>query len=207
MAKSHASAGRLDELVRRLRNDIKFGSFSHGEWLKLIDLQQRYGATQFDIRRALVELKSQRLVDHRPNHGFRVATPNPVEREQLYFVRTAIERSAAALVVERAGADDLAALERLATDFDGTVDSAGRQLQAAANAAFHDYFFAITGNPVLVETVQSLRERSHFGTTGRWRSEHGLRASGAEHRQMVDAIARRDADALEQIIVRHIAAF
>lgn len=207
MAKSHESAERLDELIRRIRNDIKFGSFSHGEWLKLIDLQQRYGATQFDIRKALGELKSQRLVEHRANQGFRVATPDPVERDQLYFVRTAIERSAAALVVERASAEDLLALERLATAFDRSVDSEGRQHQAATNAAFHDYFFAITGNPVLVDTVQSLRERSHFGTTGRWRSGPGLRASGAEHRLMIEAIGRRDTDALDRIIVGHIAAF
>ena len=207
MAKSHAAAERLEALVRRLRNDIKFGSFSHGEWLKLIDLQQRYDASQFDIRKCLAELKTQRLVEHRANHGFRVATPDPMQRDQLYFVRTAIERSAARLIVERASADDIARLGRLAAAFDRTVESAGRQHQAAANTAFHDHFFAITGNPVLVETVQALRERSHFGTSGRWRSTDGLRGSGAEHHEMVAAIGRRDADGLDQLIVRHIAAF
>src|SRR5690606_27642620 len=110
-------------------------------------------------------------------------------------------------VVERATPADIETLERLAAEFDRTIDSAGRQLQAAANAALHDHLFAITGNPVLVETIQSLRERSHFGTTGRWRTEAGLRASGAEHHEIIDAIRRRDAAALEQIIVRHIAAF
>ena len=207
MPKSHAAAERLDGLVRRIRNDIKFGSFSHGEWLKLIELQQRYGATQFDIRKALGELKTQRLVEHRANHGFRVATQDPVQRDQLYFVRTAIERSAAALVVERASADDIAILERLAIAFDHSVESAGRQPQAATNAAFHDHFFAIAGNPILVETVQSLRERSHFGTTGRWRTTEGLRASGAEHHAMIAAIARRDTARLDRLIVDHIAAF
>ncbi len=207
MPKSHAAAERLDGLVRRIRNDIKFGSFSHGEWLKLIELQQRYGATQFDIRKALGELKTQRLVEHRANHGFRVATQDPVQRDQLYFVRTAIERSAAALVVERASADDIAILEQLAIAFDRCVESAGRQPQASANGAFHDHFFAIAGNPILVETVQSLRERSHFGTTGRWRTTEGLRASGAEHHAMIAAIAQRDTARLDRLIVDHIAAF
>lgn len=207
MAKSHAAAARLEALVRRLRNDIKFGSFRHGEWLKLIDLQQRYGATQFDIRKCLAELKAQRLVEHRVNHGFRVSTPDPVERDQLYFVRTAIERSAAGLVVERATEDDVQTLAMLATAFDRSVEEEGRQHQAGANAAFHDRFFAITGNPVLVETVQSLRERSHFGTTGRWRTAAGLRASGTEHHEMVAAIRRRDTATLDRLIVHHIAAF
>lgn len=207
MAKSHAAAERLEGLVRRLRNDIKFGSFSHGEWLKLIDLQQRYGATQFDIRKCLAELKTQRLVEHRVNHGFRVATPDPGQREQLYFVRTAIERSAAGLVVERATDEDIAALSALAAAFDRSVEEEGRQHQAATNAAFHDRFFAIAGNPVLAETVQSLRERSHFGTSGRWRTTPGLRASGAEHHAMIDAIQARDAATLDRLIVHHIAAF
>lgn len=60
---------------------------------------------------------------------------------------------------------------------------------------------------MLVETVQSLRERSHFGTSGRWRSTEGLRGSGAEHHEMVTAIGQRDADGLDRLIVRHIAAF
>ncbi|MCC7272008.1 MAG: GntR family transcriptional regulator [Alphaproteobacteria bacterium] len=207
MAKSHASAGRLAALVGRVRNDIKFGGFEPGAWLKLIDLQRRYAATQFEIRQVLAELRGQRLVEHRANHGFRVAVQDMVERDRLYFVRAVLERSAGPLVVANAGAADVAALERLADAFDRTVGSDGRHRQAAANGAFHDRFFAIAGNPVLVETIQGLRERSHFGTTGRWRTEEGLKASGAEHHAMVDAIRRRDVESLDRIVAGHIAAF
>ncbi|MGE0714846.1 MAG: GntR family transcriptional regulator [Alphaproteobacteria bacterium] len=207
MPKLATSGTRLAQVTERIRSDVLFGAFEPGAWLKLIDLQERYGATQFEVRQALAALRAQRLVEHRVNHGFRVAVPDAVERDQLYFVRTALERSAAPLVVANAGDDDVVALQALAADFDRSVASEGRQRQAAANSAFHDRFFAISGNPVLVETIETMRERSHFATTGRWRTEAGLRASGAEHHAMIEAIRLRDAAMLDRIVVAHIAAF
>lgn len=207
MTKSSSSAARVAELFRRMRNDIKFGAYQFGQWLKLIELQQRYEATQFEIRKVLTRLEAERLVEHKANSGYRVATPDPAERGQMRYVRMVLERSTAALVAARATEADIAELTALAEAFDATIGLDGRQEQAAANIAFHGRLYAIAGNAVLSGLIQELRDRSHYGTTGRWRGPEGLRASGTEHFEMIEAIRRRDPLELERLIVRHIESF
>ncbi len=207
MTKSSSSAARVAELFRQMRNDIKFGAYQFGQWLKLIELQQRYAATQFEIRKVLTRLEADRLVEHKANAGYRVATPDPAERSQMRYVRTILERSTAAMIAARATEADIAELTRLAQAFEDTIGLEGRQDQAAANMAFHAKLYDIAENAVLSGLIQELRDRSHYGTTGRWRGPEGLHASGAEHFEMIEAIRRRDPLELERLIVRHIESF
>jgi DNA-binding GntR family transcriptional regulator len=207
MTKSNESAARLDRLVRAIRNDIIFGVYDPGARLKLAELQERYGATLSEARRALAELKSGQLVEHVVNSGYRVATPDETRRAQMRFVRTVLERSAAPFIVARATAKDLAALRELAERFDRSTGLQGRQEQAAANHDFHERLYATTGNAVLCEAIKDLRSRSHFGTTGRWRTVEGLKASSSDHFRMIEAIEDRDPVRLERVIVDHIEGF
>ena len=207
MTKSSSSTARIAQLVQQMRDDIRFGAFTFGQWLKLVELQERYGAKQFEMRKVLNELKAQHLVEHKQNSGFFVATPDPAEREQMRFVRLVLERSAASLIAARATQDDIADLKRCATQFKTTIQLNGRQYQAAANFAFHDRLARITGNAVLARLIHDLREQSHYGTTGRWRSNEGLQESAEEHFAMIEAIEKRDPIELERCITRHIESF
>lgn len=207
MAKSSSSSTRIADLVRRMRDDIRFGAYDLGEWLKLIDLQKRYEATQAEMRRVLSELKAGRMVEHRANYGFRVATIDPKERQQLRLVRVLLERSTASLIAARATERDINALRKLAKSFETSISKAGRQQQATANAAFHERLYRIVDNKVLIDLIHEMRERGHFGAAGRWRSEDGLRASHLEHEKIIDAIEKRDPVTLERLIVAHIEAF
>lgn len=207
MTKSKHSEARLRSLVQQMRDDIRFGAFDFGEWLKLIDLQNRYDAKQIEIRRVLNELKVEGLVEHTANFGYRVGTPNPAEREQMRYVRTILERSAAPLIILNATDEALAELVRLNKAFVSSIELEGRQLQSEANSNFHRELYALASNQVLIALIHDLRERSHFGTTGRWHDVEGLKASAIDHEQMIQAIAQRDAVELERVIANHIHAF
>lgn len=207
MAKSKESAARLAQLIREIRNDIIFGAYEAGTWLKLSDLQKQHGASAFHIRRALDELKNLKLVDHVANAGFRVATPQEATRAQTRFVRTVLERSAAPFIAARATPEDIAELRHLARLFEDSIEQEGRRDQAHANYNFHAKLYAIAGNEVLEDMIKELRNRSQHTTTGRWRSSEGLHASNRDHFDIVDAIEARDPNELERIIVRHIESF
>jgi DNA-binding GntR family transcriptional regulator len=207
MAKSREAAEQLAQLVTRIRRDIIFGAYAPGTWLKLTELQRQHDASAFQIRRALDQLKNDRLVDHVVNSGFRVATLDVTTRTETLFVRTLLERSAAHLVTARADADNIAELRRLAQAFDATIVQEGRQAQALANHNFHSYLYSLTRNAVLSEAISELRNRSGQFTAGRWRSVEGLEASSRDHFTIIDAIEQRDPYEVEQAIVNHIKAF
>lgn len=207
MAKSRESADQLALLIKEIRNDIIFGAYAPGTWLKLTDLQAHHGASAFHIRRALAELANLKLVDHAANAGFRVATPDDSTRVETRFVRTVLERSAAPLIAARATSEDVAELARLAEAFDQSIMAEGRREQALANHNFHSKLYATAGNQVLCDMIDELRNRSQHSTTGRWRSVDGLRASSLDHFSIVKAIEMRDPIELDRIIVRHIESF
>lgn len=186
---------------------MRFGVFGPGDWLKLVDLQSRYDATQFEARKLLSELKNEGLVEHKINAGFRVASPDPLEREQMRYVRSVLERSAAPLIAARATEQDICDLERIAEEFDMSISSQGRQRQAQTNREFHDRLYGLAGNTVLINLIHDLRERSHYGTTGRWNDDSGLKASSEEHMKIIEALRRRDPHELERLIVQHIESF
>ena len=207
MAKSRESAEQLARLTHDIRNDIVFGAYEPGTWLKLSDLQELHKASAFHIRKALDQLKSLKLVDHVANAGFRVATPDEAVRQETRFVRTVLERGAAPLIVARATDEDIADLLSLATAFEQSIETEGRRVQSRINHEFHDKLYAIAKNAVLSDMIKELRSRSHHTTTGRWRSVEGLKASSHDHLRMIEAIKARDPHELERLIVGHIEAF
>jgi DNA-binding GntR family transcriptional regulator len=207
MTKDAQRGSTTDMVVTALRNDIVFGAFRPGEWLRQIDLQERYEASRFEIRRALDELQMRGLVEHRLNYGYRVAPANPEERSHVFEVRVILETAAVPLVVARATGEDAAELKRLAEAFAATVEQAGRKEQVAANFAFHRAFYTLTGNPVLEGLIRELRERGNYGAGERWGTFQGIRGSSQEHFAMIDALRAGDAERLASLVRQHIERF
>lgn len=207
MAKSKASAEQIDDLVSRLRADIKYGAYDFGQRLKLSDLQEAYSASQFHVRQALSQLKTMKLVEHRHNFGFRVCEQDRAGRSELRYVRLTLERSAIPLIIAHVAADDIANLRRMAEVFAATIGVGRRQELAAANGEFHSRLYGIAKNQVLADLIDSLRDQSYYPTAGRWRTLDGIAASSEEHFAMIDAVERRDPIELDRLIFLHIQAF
>lgn len=207
MAKSKESAARVERLVESLVNDITYGAYQTGDRLKLVDLQRRYDATQFEARKALSVLANRRLVEHVQNAGFRVRVNDDKERSDFDYVRVLLETTAARFVIARVTDDDIADLRRLAQAFEQSIDHVGRNDQIEANENFHSRFYEICGNEVLAKTISDLRNRYDIATSGRWRSLEGLKISAAQHHLLVDAVEARDVMLLERQIIEHVQGF
>lgn len=188
----------------QLRADILAGRFRPGEWLKQADLESSYGANRFEVRIALSELAARHLLDHFPNRGYRVANPTDLEREQLYEVRTILETGAARLIVTRVLDADITELEEIANAFDRAVEHGDVTELRDLNARFHDRFYGMSGNALLANQIRELRERGIPGRSGSWSRVAGIRASNADHREMVELLKRRDGEGLSHVIYRHL---
>ncbi len=204
MAKSKKSAEIVGKVAEQLSTDIRLGAFDFGQRLKLSELQDRYSASQYHVRQALAQLKASRLVEHQQNFGFRIVEQSKDEREDLRAVRATLERSAVPLIVAKAVPADVTRLQQLAKRFDEAAESANRQKVVSANLAFHEALYRVAGNRILEQLISEMRERSVYGTTGRWKDPGGLRASAVEHHQMVDAIKSRDPVQLDKLVFLHI---
>src|SRR6267154_3993104 len=86
MSKSAAKKTSLD-VAERIASDIQSGALVPGMWLKQIDLEERYGGTRLEIRRALDRLAQRRLVEHILNRGYHVYRPDGRKTTEILEIR------------------------------------------------------------------------------------------------------------------------
>lgn len=192
------------ELANEIARAIHVRAYRPGEWLRQIDLEEAFQATRFDVRTALDELAVRKTIEHVPNRGYRVTEIDLETYRAIRDTRIILESAAARLVIGKMDDAALAKLEALAREFTQAVQSGTRVEQSEINRAFHSLIYAHCGNPVLVETIWSLRDRSRGSAVTVWASHQALLASDADHRAMVAAIRAGDGERLATLTAHHI---
>ena len=104
-ARGHVYAGLRDAIVGTV--------FAPGQRLSETDLAERYGVSRTPVREALVRLRDDRLVEIVPQLGTYVTRISRQAVGDAQFVRESLECAAVRAATERAGADDVAALQAI----------------------------------------------------------------------------------------------
>ncbi|BCB17568.1 GntR family transcriptional regulator [Bosea sp. ANAM02] len=191
-------------LANEIAQAIRLRAFRPGEWLRQIDLEERFQATRFDVRSALDELAVRKTIEHVPNRGYRVAEVDLKTYEEILATRVILERATVEGVVARIDATAIARLDELAAQFSAAVTTGSRTEQSEINRAFHQFMYSFCGNAVLEEMIWSLRDRGRGSQITVWSSHELLQKSDREHRAMMAALKARDAGALAALIATHI---
>ena len=192
------------ELANEIAKAIHIRAYRPGEWLRQIDLEEAFQATRFDVRTALDELAVRKTIEHVPNRGYRVVEVDLATYRAIRDTRIILESAACRLVIGKLDDEALVRLDGLAHEFSRAVQSGTRVEQSEINRAFHSLIYAHCGNPVLVETIWSLRDRSRGSAVTVWASHQALLASDADHHAMVAAIRAGDGERLAELISQHI---
>ena len=192
------------ELANEIAQAIHVRAYRPGEWLRQIDLEEAFQATRFDVRTALDELAVRKAIEHVPNRGYRVAELDRATDRAIRDTRIILENAAARLVIGKMDDEAIARLDALAHEFSQAVQSGTRVQQSEINRAFHSLIYAQCDNPVLVETIWSLRDRSRGSAVTVWASHQALLASDADHHAMVAAIRAGDGERLAELTSHHI---
>lgn len=192
------------ELANEIAKAIHIRAYRPGEWLRQIDLEEAFQATRFDVRTALDELAIRKTIEHVPNRGYRVVEIDLATYRAIRDTRIILESAASRLVIGRMDEEAVARLDALAHEFSRAVQNGTRVEQSEINRAFHSLIYAHCGNPVLAETIWSLRDRSRGSAVTVWASHQALLASDADHHAMVAAIRAGDGERLAELISQHI---
>lgn len=190
------------QLVLLISNDINAGVLPTGSWLKQIDLEHRYGCTRLDIRRALDQLTQRNMVEHIPNRGYYVHTPDLNLVSDTREVRIALECAAVDQMVVTE--ERLQALDVIAQRFARLVNEGTMQECYAANLAFHRGVYDLCTNRVMIEFIEEIRSRPPSSPGGTWRTHLRAEQSSREHFMILDALRRDDRDYLKRLIAAHI---
>jgi len=191
-------------LAAEIAAAIRAGAYRSGEWLRQVDLEEQLGATRFDVRAALAELALRQTVEHVPNRGFRVATPDRQRLRDMLAVRALLEAEAAVSALPNIDAAALRLLEAKADAFDRAVAEGTMTTQSATNLDFHDTLYSFAPNRALVEVATETRDRARMWPLVLWPSVRALRRSAEGHREILAALRARDPAALAASVRAHI---
>jgi DNA-binding GntR family transcriptional regulator len=150
------------------------------------------------VREALRRLESEGLVSYDVHRGSRVATIDLEEQEENFRILAALEALASSLAAAKVTDSDLDEIRRLEQAFAECSD--GDAALKHANRDFHFRIYECARSPLLLSLMRVLWRAFPNGPQY-WRP-HG--ESVEQHRDLVAALAARDADAAAEITRQHV---
>ncbi|BAS26105.1 FadR/GntR family transcriptional regulator [Limnochorda pilosa] len=210
------------EIVEQLRGLIEQGTLLPGEKLPPErELAHHLGSSRPTLREALAALEIQGYLTIVNGRGIYVAEsarerspavtwePDLADSPfHLLEVRLALEPAAAALATRRAGEQDLETLDRLVGEMGSHLEATGR-FPSELDLHFHRAVARATGNPLFQSLTEAVLERMTHPLWTRLKGrtyEHPGRARLylEQHRELLEAIRRGDAQAAEAAMHTHL---
>ncbi|MEB3103626.1 GntR family transcriptional regulator [Ferviditalea candida] len=187
------------KVTRVIRNAILRGEFQPGERLVQEELAQALKVSRMPVREALHKLESEGLVILEPHRGAIVKKVDVEDLDEIYYLRSQLEKMAVELSVPRMTLDDIAKLEELLQRMEG-IDDVERFVEA--NIEFHKLLVKYCAWKRLLNFIETLwnglpQQTPHF-------LEGQLEISNREHREIVEAVKVKDSAKAGQLLSEHI---
>lgn len=197
-------ASLYDELAVRLRRMIVENELEPGERINERGLCERFGVSRTPLREALKVLSREGYVQLTPNRGATVAALTEDDLNDAFPIMAVLEALAGELAARNASDAEIAAILADHARMRAAFESGDISAYFALNEAIHLGIAAASGNPTLEQMQRSLDGRVRRGRfqanigTARWRQ------AMAEHEEIAEALAARDAARLSEVLRRHL---
>ena len=188
-------------VLNTLRDMAISYQFRPGERISEIELAERLGVSRTPVREALARLVTDGFLVQ-SSRGVMRRSLEVKETMDLYEARQSVERECLRLAHDRASEAQLdEALNYLEHSQRMAADTPIKRL-VELDEGFHLRIAAMADNAELLRILSSLNERIRFirWIDMRLRVQH----TKGEHRQIMQALERRDADAAEALMRQHI---
>lgn len=186
------------ELIQRLQSRV----VAPGDYLREQQLAEEFGISRTPVREALRKLETEGLLVSESRLGMKVRALDYSEVMELYEVREVHERAVARIAAVKATEIELLELKDIQTALEKAKNKSGKM--AALNQQFHFALLQMAKNRFLTQAVGSM-QRSML-VLGPSTLNDSKRADTAikEHRSLIRALEKRDADKAESIMGTHL---
>jgi len=194
-----------EDVAERLREQIFAHELAPGSWLDEQSLALAFGISRTPMREAIKVLASEGLVTTKMNKGAYVTEVERRDLEQIFTVLSLLEGEAAKETALRATEAELTQLDDLHHRLEKAAADRDLDQFFEINVRFHEMIQEIAANPWMNGVINDLRKvlklqrRDSLSRSGR------LLSSLVEHREILQAILKRDPLAAEEAMRKHLA--
>ena len=190
----------FDELKRR----IVFFEYKPKQVLSVKELSKEFGVSAIPIRETLIRLEEEKLIVVIPNNIVYVSDLSFQELKDVFEVRLFLLGMVGRLASKRAKREEIEEMKLLAEKM---KTEKNRKKIIQLDAQFHDLFNKSTGNEVLAETLEKLRNRlGRLWYLAEKEESYSLQIPG-EIDNLIIALENRDGEKCKQILEEHIIHF
>ena len=163
-----------------------------GSVMTEVQLMRYLGMSRTPIREALQRLAQEGLVTHVPRRGMHVTEIRPGDFQQIYEFRRGTEGLAARLAAERMTPQQLSNLLGIQAAIEAALAAEDARRFIESDRLFHHLVAEAAQNQYLLPTltrIYNIHLRLWFYLFQR---KGGLRETGQEHLQLIEALKARD---------------
>jgi DNA-binding GntR family transcriptional regulator len=191
-----------DSVADQLRAAIVKGEFADGSELNQVTLARTFGVSRVPVREALRQLQAEGLVSARA-HMRTVVVGFTLDRVlEVIDLREVVESYLLRRAVPSIGPAELAELRAQCDEMQATTDHAEWLRQ---NKLFHSTLYSSSGAELALELADQLSARVerylHLRTD---RGVQRMEEANREHRDILAAVAGKDADGAQRQLEEHI---
>lgn len=190
-----ARPSTVDLIVGELRKAIFTGALPVGSPIGEVEMSSQLGVSRSPLRESTQRLVQEGLLTASPGRGMRVSVIGAEQVTDVYDARLAIEGHAVRLIIARADASALAALENSFAALVAVSEGTDARTIGDADLEFHQLLVDSAGSVRLSRYMATLAIETRIAS---FSDEHGYtvrRSVSATYRQLLDALAAGDCDA------------
>jgi DNA-binding GntR family transcriptional regulator len=192
------------QITARIREKILSGAYAPGSALLQDAIAVEFGTSKIPVREALVQLRSEGLLDIYTHRGFQVRPLSAQEVAEVFRLRLDIEPSAVAEGARTASAEDRAAAKNALTALNSALATSDLKHSGDLNCAFHLALIVPRLHPVTADVLYRLHTlsqryiRMHLQYAGR------IKRANKEHTALHNAWAAKKGKDAERLARTHI---
>ncbi len=166
-------------------------------------LGEIYALARHNVRKVLVKLAADGLVDLEPNRGAYIASPSEQEAHDMFELRQVLEQAVMQKLAHKASAADFSSLRQMIARERDAYMQGNRPLWIRLSADFHIELAKLSGNMLLVDMLRRLVSRTTLliSTT---ETSGQQPCSFDEHLAVIDALQKKDEQGARQEMAHHL---
>ncbi len=193
------------EVADRIRKLILTGMLKTGEHIVETEMCASLGISRTPFREGLKILSSEGLVDLVPNRGAYVVQHSEKEIREMFQVMSILEGACARIAVEKMTKSAFKHLESAHHELEIFYEAGDLEQYMTVNDNYHVFVQEMAGNKVLDGVINGLRHKillyRHLLLL---LQPDRFLLSIREHRNLLEAFRKRDADAAEASMKLHL---
>lgn len=192
-------------LTSQLRQRIIDGSYPPGTQLNEVEIAAQFATSRGPVREGLQRLVQEGLLVSEPHRGVFVPVLDDDDLDDLYFVRSAVERACMLRLIDRGlTAATLASLEHALGEMGVAIGQEDWLAVASADLRFHEVIVAASGSPRMVRLYASLAGETRLGINLLVGTYEGRADYLEEHTRIFARLAARDRQGLLHELEAHL---